>query len=518
MEVIKQSKNSFNAPGKVSMKTLKEEKLRVVAYARVSTDHDDQKHSYDSQQIYYSKKISKNPNWTFVGIYSDEAISGRQAKNRPGFMSMMKDAVDDKFDLILTKSVSRFARNTLDTLHYVRILRDKKIAVYFEEENVNTLDMNGELLLTILSAIAQQEAVNLSEHVKLGIKIRAQQGKIVGGTSCYGYIYNKEKKTLEINPVTSEVVKRIFKLYLEGNGTAKIARYLTEDEIPTAMGNKQWEEGVITKILRNEKYKGDLWNCKFYSPNPMARKSVRNKGERESYYIKNHHEAIIDEETWENVQKEMNRRASKFGEIVKRDFNVRYPFSGKFICGFCGKSFSRDNAVSLRNPKYYCRGTLKARMGTCTESKMIDEEILKKIFMQMAIKLRRKIKIDDKFPIPVKHYLKHARKILLNRDDLKENKIDGQLVKDIIKYGVIGERKENGKADPFVVRFILKTEEDIVLRITSKKSKNLYKIIEFDSHNILYYFAPDKKGKLRQVFVENIKVTCEVDLGDREWK
>lgn len=174
MEIIKQNKTKTDVR-KTSIKALTERELRVVAYARVSTDHDDQKNSFDSQQKYYSNKIARNPNWTFVDIYCDEGISGTRTNKREGFIKMMKDAVNNRFDLILTKSVSRFARNTVDTLKYVRILRERKIGVYFEEENINTLDMNGELLLSILSSIAQQESTNLSAHVLLGLKMKAQQ-------------------------------------------------------------------------------------------------------------------------------------------------------------------------------------------------------------------------------------------------------------------------------------------------------------------------------------------------------
>ena len=214
MEIIKQEKTKTDVR-KTSMKILNEKELRVVAYARVSTDHDDQKNSFDSQQKYYSNKIVKNPNWTFIDIYCDEGISGTRITKREGFIKMMKDAVNDKFDLILTKSVSRFARNTVDTLKYVRLLKEKNIGVYFEEENINTLDMNGELLLTILSSIAQQESSNLSAHVLLGLKMRAQQGRIVGGTSCYGYDYSKKDKQLYINPETSKVVKKYLSFILK---------------------------------------------------------------------------------------------------------------------------------------------------------------------------------------------------------------------------------------------------------------------------------------------------------------
>ena len=517
MEIIKQEKTKTDVR-KTSMKVLNEKELRVVAYARVSTDHDDQKNSFDSQQKYYLNKIARNPNWTFIDIYWDEGISGTRITKREGFIKMMKDAVNDKFDLILTKSVSRFARNTVDTLKYVRLLKDRNIGVYFEEENINTLDMNGELLLTILSSIAQQESSNLSAHVLLGLKMRAQQGRIVGGTSCYGYDYSKKDKQLYINPETSKVVKKIFKLYIEGNGTSKIAKQLTEEGIPTAKGNKVWNEGTITHILRCERYIGDLLIGKYFSIDPITKKARKNRGERDQYYITNHHEPIISKEDWNKVQEIMKARAKPWANKKDSDFNKSYAFSGKFICGFCGRGLTRDRNYSMRNPKYYCDSTRRVSKDKCPDSKMIDEEMLKLSFMQMVIKLRRKIKIDDKFAKIVKTRLAYSRKKLLNREDLNEEKFEQELVDSILKYAIVGDKTETGKCRPYVIRFILKTEEDTLFPTYKKESINLYKILEFDSHQIFYYFKEDKNGKPRQVFGDKIKTTCEVDLGDYEWK
>ena len=517
MEIIKQEKTKSDIR-KTSMKDLNEKELRVVAYTRVSTDHDDQKNSFDSQKRYYTDKIAKNPNWTFADIYCDEGISGTKTYRREGFIKMMKDAINDRFDLVLTKSVSRFARNTVDTLKFVRILKDKNIGVYFEEENINTLDMNGELLLSILSSIAQQESTNLSAHVLLGLKMKVQQGKMIGSTFCYGYDYNKKDKKLYVNPETSKIVKRIFKMYLEGNGTYKIAEKLTEEGIPTAKGNKVWNEGTITHILRNERYKGDLLLGKYFSSDPITKRAKKNRGERDQYYVRNHHEAVIDEDTWNKVQKIMKERAKPWANKTDADFNNRYAFSGKMICGFCGKTMTRSNSDSLRNPKYYCDSNRRNQDLGCPDSKMIDEEMLKLAFMQMAIKLRRKIKLDDKFAKIVKTRIGYARKRILNRDDLDENKYDQDLSDDILKYVIVGDKTETGKVRPFVLRFILKTEEDTLFSHYKKESINLYKILEFDSHQIFHYFKEDKYGKLKQIYVDKIKTTCEVDLGDYEWK
>ena len=516
MEVIKQSKNGNNMSGKTSMKTLNERKINVAAYARVSTEHEDQHSSFDSQQIYYSNKISKNQNWNFVGVYSDEGISGTRTKRRENFIRMIKDAINGKIDLIMTKSVSRFARNTFDTLNYVRILRDKGVTVYFEEENINTLDMNGELLLSILSSIAQQESANLSEHVKLGIKMKAQQGKIVGSTFCYGYDYDKEIKNWHINPETSKIIKRIFELYLEGNGTLKISKILTKEKLPTAKGNYIWNEGTITHILRNERYKGDMLIGKHYSVDPLTKKAKINRGEREQYYIKNHHEPIIDRDTWDKVQEVMKERAKRLSHKKLEDFNIKYAFSGMFICGFCGRPLIRLDNNTMRNPKYYCDLALRTNLGECKESKMIDEEILKDISMNMIIKLRKKIKLDDKFNSTVKEKISYVRKLLLNRDDLSENKFNQELVNQIIKYGIVGERTESGTAKPFIIRFIIKTVEDTIFTDYKRESINLYKLLEFNHDTIFYYIDKDRHGDLKQHFVTKIKITCEVDIGEND--
>lgn len=190
--------------------------LRVVPYARVSTDSEDQKNSYESQLKYYKKMIMENPEWEFVDIYADEAISGTLDYKRNDFMRMINDAYERKFDMIITKSISRFARNTVDTLKYVRKLKELNIAIYFEEEHINTLEMSGELLITILSAVAQQESENISTHVKLGLKMKKERGELIGFNSCLGYDYSVETKEITINNNEIDVVKYIFKRYCEG--------------------------------------------------------------------------------------------------------------------------------------------------------------------------------------------------------------------------------------------------------------------------------------------------------------
>ena len=200
--------------------------LRVAAYARVSTDSEEQLESYQSQVKYYTELISNNPEWQFVGVYADEAITGTQTTKREDFNRMINDCMNGDIDLIIVKSISRFARNTVDTLQYVRALKEKSVAVMFEEENINTLTMDGELLLTILSSVAQQEVQNISEHVKLGLSMKMQRGEMVGFNGCLGYDYHKEDKTITVNEKEAEAVRYIFNRYVEGAGGKVIAREL----------------------------------------------------------------------------------------------------------------------------------------------------------------------------------------------------------------------------------------------------------------------------------------------------
>jgi site-specific DNA recombinase len=225
-------------------------RLRVAAYARVSTDSEDQLNSLESQVKYYNEKINKNNEWLFVEVYADESISGTQDYKHSNFMRMIQDSLNGKIDLILTKSISRFARNTLDTLKYVRMLKEKNVAILFEEENINTLEMAGELLLTILSSVAQQESETISSHVKLGLKMKQQRGELIGYNGCLGYTYNKESKSISVNEEEAEIVKYIFSRYAQGVGSSIIAKELTNMKYQTPKGK--------SKIKRVENNKNEV--------------------------------------------------------------------------------------------------------------------------------------------------------------------------------------------------------------------------------------------------------------------
>lgn len=308
---------------------------RIAAYCRVSTDKEDQANSLESQQKYFKDYIDRNPYWEFSGIYIDEGITGTSTKKRHSFNRMIADAKNYKFDMIITKEISRFARNTLDSIFYTRKLKELGVGVLFVNDNINTLDADAELRLTIMSSIAQEESRKTSERVKWGQKRRMEQG-VVFGRDMLGYDVRGGK--IIINPDGAEIVKMIFNKFLnEGKGCFVIARELREAGIRTARGNTKWSNTIILKILRNEKYAGDLVQKKTYTPSYLNHEKKYNKGQEDFVTIKNHHEAIIGREMFEKAQLELKHRSP--GEEQKKRHTNRYCFSGKIKCGFCGTTF-----------------------------------------------------------------------------------------------------------------------------------------------------------------------------------
>mgnify|MGYP002623111455 CR=1 FL=1 len=234
---------------------LRVDRIRVAAYCRVSTDDDEQLGSFESQKLYYEEKISANKEWVNAGIFADEAITGTRTDKRSGFQEMISRCQNGEIDMILTKSISRFTRNTVDTLNHVRMLRDRNIAVFFEKENINTLDMNGELLLTIMSSLAQQEVESLSQNVKMGLQMKMKRGELIGFNGCFGYDYDPGTKTISVNEAEAEVVRMIYDLYLQGYGTTTIAKRLMDLGIKNKKGEVSWKTHGVMGIIKNEKYK-----------------------------------------------------------------------------------------------------------------------------------------------------------------------------------------------------------------------------------------------------------------------
>lgn len=307
---------------------------RVAAYARVSTEAEEQASSYEAQIDYYTRHIQSRSEWEFAGMYADEGITGTTTKHREGFKTMIADALAGKIDLILTKSVSRFARNTVDTLTHVRQLKDAGVEVYFEKENIWTLDSKGELLITIMSSLAQEESRSISENVTWGHRKRFANGKImVPYASLLGY-KKGEDGNLAIDETQAPIVRRIYARFLQGATPQTIAKELTADDIPTPRGKQIWSPSTVRSILTNEKYKGDALLQKSFTTDFLTKTMKVNEGEVPQYYVTGNHDPIINPATWDLVQAELARRAGK-------GTSNSHPFASKIICSDCGGSFGR---------------------------------------------------------------------------------------------------------------------------------------------------------------------------------
>ena len=319
------------------------EKKRVAAYCRVSTEQEEQEGSYRTQVSHYTEFINNHPDWRLAGIYADEGISGTSTKKREEFKRMIKDCKAGLIDMIITKSISRFARNTLDCLKYIRQLKALGIPIFFEKENINTMDAKGEVLITIMASLAQQESQSLSQNVTLGIKYRQQQGQFFLDTNRFlGYDWNEDHTNLIINKKEAKIIKRIFREFMEGNSFTIISKGLNADGIKTARGNK-WKANTVRNILENEKYCGDVLMEKTVTIDVLTHKRIKNDGRAEQYYIKDHHEAIVSRKVYDTVQAELARRdeIKKTAKGKQYLYSNKYALSGLMFCGSCGTRYRR---------------------------------------------------------------------------------------------------------------------------------------------------------------------------------
>lgn len=361
--------------------------LRVAAYCRVSTDTEDQINSYNSQVKYYTDLIASKPEWQMAGIYSDAAITGTKVDKREGFRNMIADCTSGKIDLVITKSISRFARNTLDTLKYVRLLKDKGVSVIFEDENINTMAMEGELLLTVLSSVAQQEVENISANVKKGLQMKMARGEMIGFNGCLGYDYHPEDKSITINKREADIVKRIYERYIQGVGCKVIADELRQMGALKKDGTSEWTECHIRGILQNVKYQGDLMMGSTYTTDPISKRRVINRGEQDMYYMRDHHEPIISRELFDEAQRvRISRRQKQFRKDDRVPLSFKhYPFSGMIKCGYCGTTFTRKtvhgNYEQYKRYIWQCTNYIKNGKRSCPKCKAVREEILERAFV-----------------------------------------------------------------------------------------------------------------------------------------
>ena len=358
-------------------------KLRVAAYARVSTSSSEQLESFSAQVKHYTDLIQSNPAWIFAGIYADEGISGTKKDNRSEFLRLIADCEAKRMDLVITKSISRFARNTTDCLEAVRKLIKLKVFIYFEKENINTGDMENELLLTIFSSLAESESISLSENEKWSIEKRFQNGTYIVASPPYGY--KNEDGLMVINEDEVDVVRYIFAECLAGKGGHVIARDLNDKGIPTRR-KREWTPGTVNAILRNEKYKGDVLFQKTFTDETFVRHI--NNGEKAQYYVTEHHEAIISVEDFEAAQAMIDQR-SKDMKIKQGDakYQNRYPFSGKIVCGECGATWKRrtHSESKIKYYAYACNTHLKKK-DQCS-MQFIREKSFEVAFLNMINKL-----------------------------------------------------------------------------------------------------------------------------------
>ena len=373
----------------------KKSKKRVCAYCRVSTDMEDQKSSYNSQITHYTNYIKKNPDWEFAGIYADEGITGTQIKNRDKFIQMINDCKKGLIDIVIAKSISRFARNTVDTLNTVRLLRELDIDIFFEKENIHTLKLDSEMFLTLYSAFAQAESESISLNVKMGYRAKMKRGEPCGSIACYGYIWNKEKKELKVDKEKAKVIRKIFNYYLDGLGSTRIAQKLMSENIPAPNGGKNWHPCSIKTIIRNVKYVGDICGQRFFVDNPITHKLVKNRGQKAMYYVHNQHEAIIPRDIFDKAQEIYNKRSNKIkeGKIYCEKYSRRYTFSSKIFCGNCGRTYVRrcapyknKDGVIHTNVYWACSSkasNTKVNKSKCDSSITIRDDELKSLFVAL---------------------------------------------------------------------------------------------------------------------------------------
>ena len=353
-------------------------KIRVAAYCRVSTDHEEQEGSFKNQVDYYTKLINNNPDWELAGIFADDGISGTGTRKRSGFMEMIAACEDKKVDLVITKSISRFARNTADCLNYSRKLKNLGIPIIFEKESINTMEASGELMFTILSSLAQEESRNISENTQWGIRSKFQQG--IPHINCESLLgYDKDEDgNLVINEDQAKTVRRVYREFLEGWSTSEIARRLNNDGVPGVHGKPSWFPVTIERMLRNEKHVGDLLMQKTYTADFLTKKQADNDGALEQYFIKDNHKGIIPREEWDAVQIELERREAfrQHHDIHTVGSSTGDRFYSRVFCAACGGKFVRKYWKGNRGIFWKCENAEKKKGYTC-KAEIVREETLR---------------------------------------------------------------------------------------------------------------------------------------------
>ncbi len=483
--------------------------LRVCSYSRVSTNFEEQLTSFHSQKIYYTDMIMRNPKWTLAGTFADEGISGASATKRPEFMKMIRKCNNGKIDLIITKSISRFARNTVDSIKYCRKLKLMGIGVLFEKENINTLDENSEVLLTILASLAQEELNSLSLNVKMGKRMAMKEGKVHWNFSkIYGFKEGENGQPV-INEEHAEIIKKIYTWYLEGKSEKGIIDNLTERNIKSISKNGDWKIHTIQSILKNERMCGDVILQKTYVVDPISKKVKENKGELPKIYIKNNHPAIIDRTTYEKAQLERSRRTSKRKTSFKTKteqgkYSSLYALNDILRCAECGSPYrralwthyARGTHEKTRRAVWRCLNRLDHGKKYCKNSPTLDEIKLQKSIMK-AIKATAK---DRKRLVPI---------LVMEIENSLWSQVDGTINVSKIEEQIVTLKSQTMKliAECTANRTI--TEKHDVLKAMSDEIRNLQDMLD------KYKESETTEEKIKKE-VEEVKNFLENDTHDYE--
>ena len=427
-------------------------KLRVAAYCRVSTELEQQQSSYDIQIEYYTRHIMQNPNWIFAGVFADDGRSATNTFRRDDFNQLMDQCLKGKVDMVITKSISRFARNTVDCISWVRKLKEKNVAVYFEKENLNTLDDSTEMILTILSSQAQEESRAISTNVKWGYARKFEKGESTRQRS-YGF---RKAPTGEMCIVEEEaaVIRNMARWFLDGDSLERIKHRLEEAGIETTTGKKTWSTGTIYNILTNEKIMGDVLLQKTFTADYLTKRRVKNSGQQKQYYVKNHHEAIIPKTVYYKIQEEIARRSllkkagTRKGKTAQGVYSSKYALTGIMVCNECGAHYRRT--TWSKNGKkvivWRCINRLEHGTKRCHESPTLKEVVVQEAIMRRLHGLAVDQE-EEAFMNGVKEDILRAAKVVGGACSEKEiDKTIEELKEQLMEYVGMAAREEGGEA------------------------------------------------------------------------
>ena len=472
-------------PPKPEAVRVSKRQLRVAAYCRVSTDDEEQLTSYEAQKNYYTDKIMTNKEWTMAGIFADEGITGTSARKRPEFLRMIRQCKQGKIDIVLTKSISRFARNTVDCLNYVRALKELGIAVIFEKENMNTLEIDSEILITMLGAFAQSESESISANVRWGIRQAMKEGK---ATIQYKYLYGYRKGDdgkPEIIPDQAEVVRKIYDLFLSGTPVRGIQEYLNENAVPNINGEPKWARSAIDSILTNEKYCGDVLLQKTYIDDCINKKVKKNTGQLPMYLVQNHHEGIISRETFDAAQAELARRSAgkspskKNAPTGRSRYSSKYALSDRLYCGECGTRYQRctwRNRDGSKRIVWRCVSRVDYGSKYCHDSPTLDEEPLHRAILAA---INSAVKDKDNIVYNLKAAMEKELAPVAGQQ-LSLSEVDNQLEQLNTEFSkVLAEASESGDQSAYSDRFrdimqkqtALKAQRDEIQRMLAESGK-----------------------------------------------